>query len=295
MSPADQSYPGTQHQPEFFSPQVREASRFYLDLSPPNTCSLAVVCGGREDCNSEYAIHRADFPYFAVEFVARGKGFLNLVGREYTLVPGTLFTYGPGVPQHITGEAANPLVKYFVDFAGSQVPRFLAEHALSPGSVARVSDPSEIQNVFDDLIRNGLKNSRFSSRLCDVLLEYLLLKIADLSVPGDAAQSPAFATYRRCRRHIQSHYVRLKTLAQIAKQCHLDPAYLCRLFRRYDHRSPYQFLLRLKMNQAAGRLVDPDILVKQVAAELGFEDPCHFSRAFKSVFGLSPESFRQLL
>jgi AraC-like DNA-binding protein len=36
------------------------------------------------------------------------------------------------------------------------------------------------------------------------------------------------------------------------------------------------------------------VLVKQVAAELGFDDPFHFSRAFKNIFGLSPEAFRRL-
>jgi AraC-like DNA-binding protein len=171
----------------------------------------------------------------------------------------------------------------------------LRQYGLAPGSVTRIADPGEIQDVFDDLIENGSRNTRYSSRLCDVLLEYLVLKIADSSLPGDAPHSPAYATYQRCRRHIQTHYVELKSLVQIAKQCHLDPAYLCRLFRRYDHQSPYQFLMRLKMNQAAGRLLDPGTLVKQVAAELEFDDACHFSRAFKSVFGVSPEAFRQLL
>jgi AraC-like DNA-binding protein len=52
--------------------------------------------------------------------------------------------------------------------------------------------------------------------------------------------------------------------------------------------------MRLKRNLAAGRLQDPGTLVKQVAAELGFDDPCHFSRAFKSVFGMSPEASRRL-
>lgn len=52
--------------------------------------------------------------------------------------------------------------------------------------------------------------------------------------------------------------------------------------------------MRLKMNVAAVRLHAPGTLVKQVAAELGFSDPFHFSRAFKSIFGLSPEAFRRL-
>jgi AraC-like DNA-binding protein len=74
----------------------------------------------------------------------------------------------------------------------------------------------------------------------------------------------------------------------------MDAAYLCRLFQRYDHQSPYQFLLRLKMNLAAEWLQPPDALVKQVAEHAGFSDQFHFSRAFKSVFGVAPDIFRRL-
>jgi AraC-like DNA-binding protein len=125
-------------------------------------------------------------------------------------------------------------------------------------------------------------------------LEYLILKITESRLPGEAVETPAFATYRRCRQYVQEHFLQLPSLAQIARKCHVDPAYLCRLFRRYDHQTPYQFLMRLKMNLAAERLQDPGLLVKQVAAEMGFDDPFHFSRAFKSVFGRSPEAFRRL-
>jgi AraC-like DNA-binding protein len=280
--------------PEFFSLEVREARRFYLDLSPPATRPAAVVCGGREHCTPHYAIDRPSFPYFSVEWVTRGKGSLTLAGRDYPLVPGTVFSYGPGVPHHITSSPSDPLVKCFVDFTGCRAGELLRQAALPPGSCGRAFAPAEIEDLFDDLIENGLKNTRFSVRICDVLLEHLLLAIAELLVPGQSAPGPAYATYQRCRQHVQAHYVELRTLAQIARQCHVDPAYLCRLFRRYDHQSPYQFLLRLKMNLAAGRLQDPGTLVKQVAAELGFADAGHFCRAFKGVFGLSPEAFRRL-
>ena len=69
----------------------------------------------------------------------------------------------------------------------------------------------------------------------------------------------------------------------------MDVAYLCRLFQRYDHQSPYQLLLRLKMNFAAEWLQQPGALVKQVAERAGFTDPFHFSREFKSVFGVAPD------
>lgn len=280
--------------PPFFSRQVQEATRFYLDLTPPETDSLVVVCGGRERCASDYAIHRPDFPYHSIELVARGRGSLTLAGREVILLPGTVFAYGPGVSQDITTDRDDPLVKYFVDFTGQRGRRLLNDYALPPGTSGRVVAPGEIEGVFDTLIQNGLKGTRFSGPLCAAMVEYLILKIAESLTTWEASQTPAYATYQRCRQFIQTHFLRLRALDQVARQCHVDPAYLCRLFRRYDHQTPHQFLMRLKMNLAAERLQSPGTLVKQVSAELGFDDAFHFSRAFKSVFGLSPEAFRRV-
>jgi AraC-like DNA-binding protein len=92
----------------------------------------------------------------------------------------------------------------------------------------------------------------------------------------------------------KKHFRRLRALDEIAAERHVNNAYLCRLFRRYQHQSPYQFLLRLKLNFAASRLQTPGILIIQIAAELGFSDPFHFSRLFRSVHGLSPAAFRSL-
>ncbi len=240
--------------PEFFSAEVAKARRFYLNLNPAQGQPLAVVCGGMECCTPDYAIHRQTFPFYSVEYVARGRGTLKLEERSHLLLPGRLFAYGPGVRHDITVDPADPLVKYFVDFSG----------------------------------RHGLK------LLQAARLECLLLKTAEARAPLEGRATRAFGTYQQCRQHVQQHFLRLKTLGQLARECHADGAYLCRLFRRYDHQSPYQYLLRLKLNAAAEHLQNPDALVKQVAEQIGFNDPFHFSRAFKGVFGLSPEAFRSL-
>jgi len=281
-------------QPAFFSAQVREARRFYLDLAPPKDAALAVVCGGRESCRPDYLIRRSTFPYYSIEFVAAGKGSLCLDSRCCALGPGVVFSYGPGVAQHIVTDTRDPLVKYFVDFAGTRARRLLDSHALGPGTTARVRSPGRIQGLFDELIHDGRQGTGFAGTLCTALLEYLILKVSNSLLPLCAAQTRAFATYERCRRHIEENCRQLRSLEQIARQCRVDRAYLCRLFRRYDRQTPYRLLVRLKMNLAAERLQQPGVLVREVAAELGFDDPFHFSRTFKHVFGVSPEAFRKL-
>jgi len=280
--------------PEFFSPQVVSARRFYLDLKPARDIPLAVVSGGCEECTPEYSIHRATFAFYSLEFVLRGRGSVKLRGRTTELQPGVLFSYGPGVRHDIVAAGMEPLVKYFVDFTGPEAPALLRTCQLAPGGVTRVFQIGEVQTFFDELIRSGLKGSRYAPALCAGLLKCLALKIAESRSPLAGAGNLSFATFQSCQQYIQTHFLELKTLAQIARECHVHRVYLCRLFQRYNHQSPYQFLMRLKMNRAAELLLEPGAMVKQVAEQVGFADPFHFSRAFKSALGLSPRDFCRL-
>ena len=280
--------------PDFFSAQVSQARRFYLNLQPPRGTRLAVVCGGVERCGPDYEIRRESFPFHSIEYVARGEGRLKLGRQTHELKPGILFAYGPGIRQHITSNPQKPLVKYFVDFAGTQSRQWLQRAGLAPGKISQVFPPNEIQPLFDELIRSGQRGTRQAPELCVRLLDCLGVKLVEARAPLKGADTLAFATYQNCRQFIAEHFHRLRSQAQIARECHLDTAYLCRLFHRYNEQSPYLFLTRLKMNAAASQLQQPGALVKNVAADLGFTNPFHFSRVFKSVFGLPPDKFRNL-
>lgn len=280
--------------PPFFSAQILSARRFYLNLQPPRGTKLAVVCGGVEQCAPDYEIRRETFPFYSIEYVARGEGSLKLGRREHVLRPGFIFAYGPGVAQHIKSSPHKPLVKYFVDFAGTESEQWVEGKNLAPGKVSQVFPPHEIQPLFDELIRSGQRGTRYAPELCRELLCTLGVKLCEARAPLESEDSAAFAAYQNVRQHIAENFQKLRTLEQVARECHLDTAYLCRLFRRYDHQSPYLFLTRLKMNEAAAQLQSPGALVKNVAADLGFANPFHFSRVFKSVFGIAPEAFRRI-
>ena len=286
--------PSGNSSPDFFSTQVSQARRFYLNLSPSPKAKLQVVCGGVEHCAPDYAIRRASFPFYAIEFVAHGGGRLKLNRVEQGLQAGSVFSYGPGVTQEILTQPQATLVKYFVTFAGTSAAQRLAGCQLRSGTVAHVFPPTEIQPLFDELIRNGMRGTRQTPEICVRLLEGLMLKILDSRAPLPGQETLAFATYQQCRDFIGQHFLRLRSLDQVAHECHLDVAYLCRLFQQYDHQTPYRLLLRLKINFAAEQLQSPGALVKQVAEQAGFTNPFHFSRVFKSVLGLSPRAMTKL-
>ena len=294
MKAAKSRTPAQTPEPAFFSAAVSAARRFYLDLNPPVNQPLSVVCGGLKHSKPDYAVCRKTFPFYSIEYVARGAGHLLLGGQCHSLEPGTVFSYGPGVPHEITGDDQLPLVKYFVDFSGRNATGLLKSCKLAAGSVARVHPASTLVALFDELLESGLNVGRKNAELCAKLLECLAFKITGANAPLKDAETLAFVTYQHCLQHIERYFLRLRTLEEIAEECHTNNSYLCRLFRRYDNQTPYQCLLRLKMNYAAARLQSPGTLVKQVAEEVAFPDPFHFSRVFKNVLGVSPDSFRKL-
>lgn len=280
--------------PAFFSDEVDQARRFYLDLNPQATRRLAVVCGGLEHCARDYSITRSTFPFLSLEYVARGTGTLALRRRTHDLMPGRMFSYGPGVSHQIRGNPADPLVKYFVDFTGTAATRLSRACGLAPGSVVDIYPVQALQRLFDELIEAGVRDRKESQGLCEKVLECIMLRSAGARAPQEGTETLSFVTYEKCRQHIERHAQRLKSLSQVAEECHVNDAYLCRLFQRYDHQSPYQWLLRLKMNYAAERLQQAGILVKQVAEECGFTDVFHFSRVFRGVFAKPPTAFRRM-
>lgn len=281
-------------EPEFFSRQVVGAKRFFLEAAASKSPQIKVVCGGCEQTRPDFKIDRKDFPYYSIEFVAKGQGDAVLAGRRFKLSPGTIFSYGGQISQVITNDPKHTMTKYFVDFTGSTARQMLKKYIAPVGTAVQVSRPDEIARILDDLIGHGLSDSPYKSKICSILLEYLFCKIADTRVSREMKPTRAMVTYQACRQHIKDHFVELNSLSQIAESCHIDRAYLCRLFKRFDTQSPHHYLMHLKMAFAAQRLQEPDVLVKIIAFELGFEDPFHFSRAFKNIFGISPQSFKRL-
>lgn len=280
-----------QSSPDFFSAQVAQSRRFYFDLNPPAS-DLTVVCGGLEHCTADYAIHRATFSFFCLEYVVRGKGALRFGETIDDLKSGSVFAYGPGLPLDITSSPDEPLAKYFVCFLGSLALTLLDACGLGVGRMVLVYPAQSLTLLFEELIQSGLSGGRFGGALSAQLLHCLMLKVRAAAAPADSRETAAFATYRRCRKHIEKHFLRLQTLAEIAAEGGVSAAYLCRLFRRYEHASPYQFLVRLKMHYAAELLAAPDMLVKQAAEKVGFGDTLHFYRVFRRVLGIPPSDFR---
>jgi AraC-like DNA-binding protein len=278
-------------EPNFLSQRVQRGDYYFLDLAPGPTPGLVVVCGGREVCDPSYLVDRPGFRFHSLEFVASGRGLLVRDGLTFELGPGSVFGYGPGVAHRIETLPGSVLIKYFVDFSGELGATLLAQ-AFPDGRPGRVSTTGTIQRLLEELktSADGLQNSR--DEVCSLLVRQMLVLLTDRSVAREPqAGSVRFGVLKTRLRDLAAKGLGLE---QAARECGVSPSYLARLFRRFDHVTPHQYLVQCRLAVAASLLLDAQLLVKEVAALTGYDDPYHFSRAFKAVYGQSPDAFRRL-
>ncbi len=277
--------------PDFFSKQVDRSAYYYLNLTATEDGPLSVVCGGWEHCMPGYDMRRSTFRYRGFEIVAAGRGSLRIGGNTVPLIPGTAFSYGPGIPHRIRTDPDHPMTKYFVDFTGVEANALIDATAIGQGPVL-VANPARVTGILDTLHQVADEGGPHAQRTAVLLLRAVLL-MADAQARAPAAtRSQAERSYDTCKRCIDERFLEFEGLTDLAAACHMDPATVCRLFKRFGQHTPYQVLLRRRMNHAASRLQSSDSLIKEVAAELGYNDPFHFTRAFKRIHGLSPQQFR---
>ena len=276
------------------SPGVRSGSYFFAHLTPRPSGPLGIAFGGREQCGPAYAVQRSNFPFVTLEYVAEGHGSLQFGdAAPVTLQPGSVYAYRPGLKHAISSEGRF-LVKYFICLSGRGARSYLQARAPVLAAPCQIPRHAELRELFDWFIREGQEPAPSMQEVCLRLLEILLLKISQSHDQSGRAGGQARNRFLECKTFIEANAIKMRSLDEICRTLHVDPSNLSRLFRRFQGGSPYQYLLRCRMNRAAHEFMSPSARVKEVAARLGYDDPYHFSRLFKAVHGIPPAAFRSL-
>jgi len=245
-----------------------------------------------ERCGPSFHLKRHSPRNFVIFYVLTGEGVFRTQGHEYRLTGDSVFMFGPGIPHEIRADTRTPMRYVVVATNGRGFVPFVSSHLGETNRVFTMRNTLEMRGLFETMLREAEQRNRFAHDICVNYLNTIILKLAAYRLQKAAHASPAMQTYIRCRAHIDEHFRSLRSAGEAAQACHIDVAYLCRLFRRFEKMSPYEYLLRTKMNEACHLLDTTPLSVKEIAYRLSFGDPCGFSRAFKRVLGMAPRDFR---
>jgi transcriptional regulator GlxA family with amidase domain len=126
--------------------------------------------------------------------------------------------------------------------------------------------------------------------------QFLETMLHDETPAGGRDQDAGSANAGRIRRtiaYMAQHLNEPLQVSTLAAQASVSTSHYFALFKRQTGTAPIDYFIRLRMNHARDLLDSTRSSIKEIAAEMGYDDPFYFSRVFKSVHQVAPAEYRR--
>lgn len=261
------------------------------------------------DCMGMF-IPTAAFDFMDVEHVHRGYEFVipfrqsspykvekKLVATEQKKI----FPFNPEQSHRAMRETSTELVAVFLetDFLQS-----LAKSIYGKQSVSFVNRSHTYSSNLKNLLFSFMDELKHKQAGCDFITQSIAVQagirlLRELQSNCSTGNGDKRYSHKKginaAVEFIHENYRQDFTLNEIAQVAYLSPYHFSRAFKAELGKSPFDYLLDVKIEIAKELLKLTDKTVTDICFESGFNDPSHFSRVFSRRVGLSPISYRKQL
>lgn len=232
---------------------------------------------------------------FAVIYIWKGRGLFE--SETTGIIPvekGTVFFLFPGVWHQYGTRDDESWVEYWMTFDGFIPQQYCKNGILDPNyPLFDLGIDQEVIKTWDEAARlfKGKRKDKIqvlSEKLFFVLRKvFAHARIRDTQ--GDEEWKIAHEIIVLMEKHIEDIIFPLQSYSR-----HFSKSYstLRKIFKKITGYAPAKYFDQIKVTRAKSRLLSSRDPIKEIAADLGFDDPYHFSRRFKTLVGVSPENFR---
>jgi len=109
----------------------------------------------------------------------------------------------------------------------------------------------------------------------------------------ERGQPPRPPRTHAAREYVAGHFAGEVRLPVVASLCHLSESEFSRCFKKENGITFSDYLVHWRIQKACDLLAEPEMQVKTVAFEVGFNDVSYFARAFRRHTGVTPSAYQQ--
>lgn len=164
------------------------------------------------------------------------------------------------------------------------------------------NDNYKIDSHVQTLIRSFMEESIHCQAGFEFIMESLSTQIAinilrqlKSNMP-EIVQEKSYSDRQNINRAIEfltANYNQSYSLDDVAKVANLSPYHFIRVFKVQMGKTPYDFVLEMKIEKAKEMLRFSDSLVTEICYMCGFNNPSHFATVFKRKVGCLPTEYRK--
>ena len=229
----------------------------------------------------------------AVMYILNGQGYFEDINTpRQKVVKGTVFFQYPNRWHRFDPDPGTVWTEYWILFDGTKSEQYFGELIPETKPIYNVGIEGSIIEAYEELYDLWLYPSRgykeHSSLLLHKILGEFYVKIN--SIKFKKKDDIIYRAKMLIKFNLKSEEVNFK---QFADSENMSYENFRKRFKKETGFSPKQYFLMIKINRAKERLLRPNLSIKEICFELGFEDPYYFSRLFKKKEGLSPKQFKE--
>jgi len=142
----------------------------------------------------------------------------------------------------------------------------------------------------------GVAGQLYAEVLANALADHLLRRYA--AGRQSAGALPGGLTPFKLRRtvaYIQAHLERELPLVELAAIAQTSSSHFTRLFKQATGRTPHQYVLWCRMEQAKRLLIETDVPLIEIAYQVGCTDQSHFTALFRQHVATTPKAYRDAI
>lgn len=161
------------------------------------------------------------------------------------------------------------------------------------------SEVHVIKNLFQSIKEELEWKESSSEEMIRTYLKQLIIRATrkwkKQNLDNDTLKIPSneLDVFRDFSRHLEIHFREKHNVADYADLLHIAPKTLTHKFKSLNLDSPNQFIINRILLEAKRLLFYTDKPVKEIAYNLGYEDPAYFNRLFTNKIGSTPTNFKK--
>lgn len=264
-----------------------------------NFIDLGIYQTGWEACTPAYLFGPSARSHYLFHYIIKGRGKLmaqdeNGDSLTYALQEGEGFMLFPNQIATYIADEKDPWQYMWIEFDGLRVPEFLSLTSLSRSSCRYKALRKEFQEQMvkemDYIVHHTKDSSLNIIGHLFLFFDGLIRSIASESKPRSARMTDYYL--KEAIHFIEQNYMKPISIAEISEILGIDRSYFGKIFRGQTGQTPQAFLIQYRMAKAAELLRLTNRSIQDISLQVGYDNPLHFSRAFKSVYSLSPKKWR---
>lgn len=251
---------------------------------------FAVVLAGISYCNENYIIKRDKADCMVMEYIISGRGTIVLDGRSYEAKAGDIYVLPSGCNHFYYADKNDPWEKIWFNAAGTLTNSLLREY--NPREMVVFSNAGgkeyfeKIHEIGKDAVYAAAEKHKKVAIVFHELLQYLY---------GKFYGQERFYTKEtaRMKEYLDENVTRNISLKELGELVYLSESQVVRIFKRDIGKTPHEYCLERKLEQAEKLLKNTRLMVREIGDYLGFCDEHYFSYIFKKKVGSTPLEYRK--